>query len=596
MDSKTIETLSVNAVKNSIILSDFLAPYIAEGDKEPSWDGFVYIYNYKGRKKSDLKGRVAVQVKGKAKSDLSAERITYSISCVDMHNYLYDGGCIYFVVYVKPNGDNKIYYSALTPVKLKKYLDETKGKSKSVLLTEFPSDNDKKATIFLNFYIDSKKQVSFVTTGLYSLEEYEKNKDLLGLSFSVSGYGYSRGDGIKALLENEIYLYADIKGCTIPQPVDIVPGDLHISSTVQCSITANGKTYYHSYQRVHTLDSTTIKIGDSFSLVFYKMAAPVKFAFKSSSLLRKRAKDTEFMIDALKGKGFRIGDAIFPLNSTEEARIFIEKQRKSLDYYKKMILVLDTLNVDRDIDVDLGKLTIEEKRDFNTLVIAFADKKPVHNLRSDIPAVCTIGIQGVKLLLVFEKCEGTETTYRVYDFFRSTIEVYYKGEDRQSLATSQYSILDKDYYMSVSNIDYDAILPSYQSKLTENPRLFEMANNDMLVMLAAYDEDGQKNKKLLQVAKDFSQWIYNEDTEILSHEIKLLNCLQIIRRERDLIIEETKQLLIIAEDSTMSEDVRTGAYLLLGNQVAAELHFERMEHEVQEAFKRYPIYRFWNSN
>ena len=41
MDKKAIETLSVNAVKNSIVTSEFLDQYIADNDKEPSWDGAV---------------------------------------------------------------------------------------------------------------------------------------------------------------------------------------------------------------------------------------------------------------------------------------------------------------------------------------------------------------------------------------------------------------------------------------------------------------------------------------------------------------------------------------------------------------------------
>ena len=45
LDSKAIETLSVNAVKNSIVTTDFLDQFIAENDKEPSWDGFVYMYS-----------------------------------------------------------------------------------------------------------------------------------------------------------------------------------------------------------------------------------------------------------------------------------------------------------------------------------------------------------------------------------------------------------------------------------------------------------------------------------------------------------------------------------------------------------------------
>lgn len=48
MDNYAIELFSVNAVKNSIAMSDFLSPFIADNDKEPSWDGFVYIYGEKG--------------------------------------------------------------------------------------------------------------------------------------------------------------------------------------------------------------------------------------------------------------------------------------------------------------------------------------------------------------------------------------------------------------------------------------------------------------------------------------------------------------------------------------------------------------------
>lgn len=36
LDNRAIETLSVNAVKNSIVTSEFLDQFIADNDKEPS--------------------------------------------------------------------------------------------------------------------------------------------------------------------------------------------------------------------------------------------------------------------------------------------------------------------------------------------------------------------------------------------------------------------------------------------------------------------------------------------------------------------------------------------------------------------------------
>ena len=65
MDSKAIETISVNAVRNSVVMSELLDQFIPDNDKEPSWDGCVYIYGDKSKKKSSLKGRMPVQIKGK---------------------------------------------------------------------------------------------------------------------------------------------------------------------------------------------------------------------------------------------------------------------------------------------------------------------------------------------------------------------------------------------------------------------------------------------------------------------------------------------------------------------------------------------------
>lgn len=64
MDPKAIETLAVNAVRDSVVVSDFLDQFIADNDKEPTWDGFVYIYSDKSKKKEKLKGRLPVQIKG----------------------------------------------------------------------------------------------------------------------------------------------------------------------------------------------------------------------------------------------------------------------------------------------------------------------------------------------------------------------------------------------------------------------------------------------------------------------------------------------------------------------------------------------------
>ena len=114
LDKKAIETFSVNAVRDSIVMTDYLDQFIADNDKEPSWDGFVYIYKEKEKKKDQLKGRIPVQVKGTEKDDLSKEAIAFPIAIADLNNYLNDGGVMFFVVYIGHGGLMKqIYYVAL---------------------------------------------------------------------------------------------------------------------------------------------------------------------------------------------------------------------------------------------------------------------------------------------------------------------------------------------------------------------------------------------------------------------------------------------------------------------------------------------------
>ena len=72
-----------------------------------------------------------------------------------------------------------------------------------------------------------------------------------------------------------------------------------------------------------------------------------------------------------------------------------------------------------------------------------------------------------------------------------------------------------------------------------------------------------------------------------------MNKLQIEKRERSLTIDEVKELFRVVETPNTREDILVGAYLLLNQQAAAELHFEKLGTELQEEFKKYPIFHFW---
>ena len=598
MDNDTIETLAVSAVKDSIAISGFLSPFIADKDKEPSWDGQVYIYNSETKSKANIIGYVRVQSKGHECNDLAKEKIKHRVNVDDMRNYLNNGGIIYFVTYIKSNGmDRHIYYNTLTPIKLKRYLDEAKDQDTKIIeFKSFPSDNNRKCTIFLNFFNDSKKQTSFVNEGMLTIEDLQNSKDITGIRMSMSGYGQSKDQAFKAFFEDEVYLYATVKGTDALIPVEMMLSNLSATETLHWGVSVNSKKYYDTVSRKTTKSQKTIRIGHSLSLVTDDSNNLHQVKYHETPMLKNRIKDMEFFIDILENKHFYINDIMFEFNPSDEERksFDIIKMKNYIHQGEKIIKVLETLNIKKDFNLDT--LTEAEHMEIVNLIVAFVDEKPVPFLKKDLPTICRIDIQDIRILLIYQQLESESGIYQIQDFFKANLSVVYNLKDsEEKFVTSSYSIMEKDDFLRVDNINYSTIVPSYNTNLKHNTRIFEQANVDLLKMLSAYDEGLDTNKQLLELAKDMAEWIYNGDKDDqVPREVKMLNLMQIIRREREFNKEEKIKLITITESSIEREDVKTAAYLLLGNQYAAEIHFKKMDAEWQEGFKQYPIFRFWN--
>lgn len=596
LDNKAIETLSVNAVKNSIVTSEFLDQFIADNDKEPSWDGFVYIYGDKSKKKSKLKGRMPVQVKGTECDDHSKETISFSMPTVDLRNYLYDGGCVLFVVYIGNCGQtNKIYYAELTPIKLRQLLEEAEEQdNKTVHLKEFPSDNNKKATIFLNCLQNCQKQASFKEGKLLSLEELEEQGVLENIVIPFSGLGYT--DPQMALLNNEVYLYAKIKGSSIPQPLDIIPQDVHTQQVMDALITIDGRLFYTNYRVVKSAKETTVCYGDSFKMNFDKNNHYCKINYKNSDKIRVLAKDLDFILAYLDKGYFKVNDIEIPFdyNGMDSSNFDIEKEREKLSFVKDVVRVLNMLGCSEDIDIN--DMDDEDWRNLNRLITAFLEKKPVKGLKKDLPTVTCLKIGKLKFAVYLKQCEE-KGTYEMFDFFKTDLSVAFKDENNNGkmLQISQYSILHENDFLTLSNINFEILLPSFQ-KAEHHYETFSRANWFLLELLNAYDKaEGTRKENILKACKGFSDWISEAPEDELDYQIKTLNKLQTIKRWRDFNIDEIGALYAMVENKDTREDCVVGAYLLLGQQQAAEIHFARLSKEEQENFTKYPIYHFWKT-
>ena len=128
-----LELLGTSAVKNLIAKTDRLKAFISEGDKEPFFDGAIYVYSSVKKNNESYDGRIIVQVKAIKAKNFQLNRAKYSISREMMDAYLKEGGIAFFLVLITSNGEkNKVFYNNLLPFKVTRYKSSMRKNSTKI--------------------------------------------------------------------------------------------------------------------------------------------------------------------------------------------------------------------------------------------------------------------------------------------------------------------------------------------------------------------------------------------------------------------------------------------------------------------------------
>lgn len=591
--SETIEILSTAAVAESIAITDFLQPKINNNDREVSWDGFIYIYRDKSCSKEKLKGRLAVQVKGKECNNLSKKEVSYQMETADLRNYLADGGIILFVVYLANVGaKKKIYYCELPPVKLRILLKQAKKQqTKSIKLSAFPINNEEKASIIFNCYENCRKQHSYSDAVLPTLQELQTKGMLESVSIPVTTLPGQ--DPQTVLLNNEVYAYAKIKGSAILQPLEMIPTHKHTSEKEDIVVSVNGRQFYSSVTVIRSSDEVRYRLGHSFSFTVGKDNSETKVKYENSPYARILATDLDFMLSYIEHGSFEFDNVTIPFDRSKAdfSKFNMEEQKNLLRIIQDIVKVLDILNCKDDLNVI--ELSEQDLRNLERIVKAILYRAPVRGLKEDAPLVVKMAVGTLNLSVCLRKHPTERGAYVLTDFFQTDLDVAYENKHGEKEPCSQYNMLSPDDLATLNNIRYDVILSSFQRfELTDESVARSVCF--MLGLIEAYDKS--KKNELLSLALDFANWFKDFSEEFLPNDIRALNYLQIIKRQRAFTKEETKQIYTIIASNDSSNEILVGAYLLLDQQEAAEIHFGKLSEEEQINFTSYPIYHFWKKD
>lgn len=590
-----IELMAVNYLKLAIARNDYLVPHINDGDREPSWDGDIEVYRKPGNvhAKGDLVLKVPIQVKGHAVPQIPRKQtISYSIETSDLRNYLNAGGTMFFVVYVDETGTNhRIFYTSLLPYDLKKTLDKYgEQKTRSMPLIAFPQENDSIANVLLNCARDMKKQRPAITADIVTCDALIQAGYVPELSF---GYMQVPAEGtvpFEYMFDHSVYLYAKLPH-GIELPVEKMEQVDAAFTEIEAPVSVNGQVFYNRYRVMYKRDCTELCFGRSSKFVHYHSHERSKFTFNLAGTLSERITDEAFILEVLEAGGFEVASVRLPLKDIppEALQQFdVPRKREHLKWLRCVKETLDKLSV--NVELDCTNLPNADEGRLHMLKQSVLDGKPI-TLREVPNRLCRFTVGNLSIIAYLQAVDEKHDLYLIRDFNHAPIAITAEDSNGKMVPSSLYVILKRDVLLECSNIDYQEMIK--QIKQVSLSEVFStQATNLLLEMLAAYDESKDKRKDIITAANELAEWLRNEDS-FCSADLKLINHLQTIRRIRELSAVEHGQLIdLIERGRAVEERVYVGAYLLLGQQDAAKMHFSRMESDEQGHILRYPISRF----
>lgn len=588
-NNKRIEESATTALKSALLCCPILDSYIDSNDKTPSWDGSVFVYGNGKQKKRDLKGKVPIQVKG-TETVFVSKIATFSCSLDDLRNYYHDGGCLFFLISVTPaTGKHKIFYSSLLVYDLKKIIDKAgKQKTYTIHLSEFPEDDiNEISSIFLSFVENSPKQMSFIGKDLCSLESLEKSGvEIESLTFNASGVGLNELNLGCFLTTHDFYLYAKPKGLDIEIPVEKVSNAIVVKN-VNGKVAVKDSIHYESYNIVYENGDSFFQIGKGIRITLTLETNKIDVNFKPTGTLSDFIRDAECFLDMLENREIVLNGGRISFNGISE--INIESHKSSLNYYKDVKKMLDILGVDEELQCE-GLSENDEKniRNFTNAVlynkgIGFPNAK-------DNTIYGEFKIHNLQIWIWAEKQKNGY--YRLSSFFIPHPLAMFSNEDvhnEHPIPASHYLLLNKEAFVHTSNLDYDIIIHDIK-QMQYHSMLCGSVTHLLLDVLSAYDEQNDKEPKLLELAQEISDWLISGGPKS-DIPIQTLNRFQIIKRKRALSLSEILEVGKFT-DTGNTAMIRCGAYLLLEDQVEAQKCFDELSADEQDEFLSFPICKF----
>lgn len=595
VDTKAIEEKALNHFKSFIEDSKVISQFIADNDKEPCWDGHLYLYADGIKDKEHLQGRVPVQIKGTEVDSFVTKKWKYKLEKADLKAYL-EEPTFFIVCQVKRDSkDRMLFFRELLPDLVNKLLrDMGKNETRKTLFHPLTDDLKEFEDQLMVFLSNSKKMISFAHSNLLSMEEALK-KGIKEFSFIVPTKYADRLQLMKYLSTHSSYIYAKIsKELDVDMPLSNGPGRFIFQRDDDGEVRVGDRVYFKGFHNEIKEGRIIIKIGNVMTINMpmdnTDMEQTTVKLITKAKYLKESINEAEFGV-ALNDTGvLSVGKLDLKMNVHEKE--YVEELRQKLMRWKELDNVLDKLHVTKPFDLTAitdgqGKLI--------DLLIETVGKGNMVNLPGQETTLLFWEIGNIKLLLWC--AVGKDGMCAIGDFFDRSIRIAYKISEDETINVSPYSYLQLDkLWEKVDNIDFDSIIASAEEAARQHEYCYMMSNYDVLAMITAADAlektDVERSKKLLEEALKLDEWLIEKEIKDKMRPLHIINKMQILKRQRELTADERQTLEDMLNEEFAEDMVKAGVYLLLDRQGDFQQLFEKMQEDEKKSVKEFPIWRF----
>lgn len=591
LSNSEIERLAVNSILNEASRpSSFLRIDIPVGDKAPSFDGSITVFEDNSEKAESYINEVPVQVKGTQVTGFSEKTRKFRLNMKHYNNFYKRGGCLLIVVEVLNHQTTKIFYKHLLLIDLyeikRNYghqgtysvkLRELEGTTLYNVCKIFSEQMILQPKVLIES--DKLKETDFAEITLASPTFHPKNFTISEI-FDHSFYQYGIKDGMEIPLRT-----VSMTSVTFPsvEVIEIINGE--VEALVAITINASEKI---SIKIENTID---IKIDSKTNKVSFDVikVQSINSQLKVLKILEKIFETGVIRFGAFYGE---IDEAKF-----EEQMINL---KKDLDFWNLAADIFLKLGVSLDTKFSNTNNLYSDIKYLNKMINT-NDYSEISVKNPEMPSFLVHYVGGVYLILFYKaSLEDKFINPFTKNFLMNSSIALIAGSPPQSVLISPFLLLEEETLMQAKNLDFQLIIDSYKLIELENIDLvFGLINNFCLRCLKSFDVT--LNKRFLDLILPLFLLLENyvEDEDLKS--IIFVNKMQTNLRKNGSLNKEEFSSILDLKIYTSVEDKNNIELLfslnvLLNNDREAEYYFNYFNKKQKEIYREMPIYAFFNQS